>query len=259
MSAVAVDDAIASVVAPAWYREERRSNLPSVAVSADGEHRPSRPSRPTSDRATDRAHDESAVLVERARDGERAAFRQLFDRHRHDVARLVFRMLGPRADVDDLVQEVFVQVHKSLRDFRGDARFSTWLHRVTVNVVLMHKRAARSRPTLDEELPAGTVEDPGSTMPDDEVDRRKRVAAFFDLLSTIAEKKRVVFSLHDLEGLSPQEISAIVGAPVLTVRTRLFYARREMEAGMRAHPALARVIDELGGFAGAESGQRRKP
>jgi RNA polymerase sigma-70 factor (ECF subfamily) len=199
--------------------------------------------------------DESATLVARAREGDRASFRRLFERHRADVARLVYRMIGPRAELEDLVQEVFVQVHKSLRDFRGEARFSTWLHRVTVNVVLMHRRSEKSRPVLTEEAEAGTIEDEGSVRPDDEADRRKRIATFFRLVEQIAEKKRVVFVLHDLEGLPPTEIAAIVDAPVLTVRTRLFYARRELEEKMRAHPVLANIVEREGGFAGAvESG-----
>src|SRR5215469_4393824 len=93
-------------------------------------------------------------LVARAATGDTAAFRQLYERHRGDVARLVYRMLGARADFEDVVQEVFVQVYRSLKDFRGQAKFSTWLHRVTVNVVLMHRRSARSRPVFTDSLPA---------------------------------------------------------------------------------------------------------
>jgi RNA polymerase sigma-70 factor (ECF subfamily) len=103
---------------------------------------------------------------------------------------------------------------------------------------------------LAEELPAGTIEDMSTSHPDDEADRRGRIAAFFHLLEGISEKKRIVFVLHDLEGLPPSEIATIVDAPVLTVRTRLFYARRELEERMRAHPLLANVMKEQGGFGG---------
>src|SRR3984957_3433528 len=87
-------------------------------------------------------------VVGRAQRGDRAAFTELFRRHRGDVGRLVFRMLGPTADAEDVVQEGFLQVHRSLGEFRGQAKFTTWLHRVTVNVVLMVRRAARSRPVF---------------------------------------------------------------------------------------------------------------
>jgi RNA polymerase sigma-70 factor (ECF subfamily) len=78
-------------------------------------------------------------------------------------------------------------------------------------------------------------------MPDDDADRRARVRVFAKLLDQLAEKKRTVFILHELEGVSPQEIATIVGAPVLTVRTRLFYARRELEELMANEPSLAQV------------------
>jgi RNA polymerase sigma-70 factor (ECF subfamily) len=178
-------------------------------------------------------------LLARAATGDTAAFRQLYERHRVDVARLVFRMLGSRAEIEDVIQEVFVQVYRSLKDFRGQSKFSTWLHRVTVNVVLMHRRAARSRPFF-----TGPPSDEGSldnseAQPDEDVERRERVQAFARLLNRLPDKKRIVFVLHELEGIAPTEIARIVGAPVLTVRTRLFYARRELEAMLAHEPSLA--------------------
>jgi RNA polymerase sigma-70 factor, ECF subfamily len=185
-------------------------------------------------------------LLAKAIAGDAPAFRALYGRHRNDVARLVYRMLGAR-DLDDVVQEVFVQVHRSLRDFRGQSKFSTWLHRVTVNVVLMHRRAARSRPVLapiETEQSSIDPVDP-QTLPDEEAATRQRMRAFERVLDRLPEKKRVVFVLHDLEGVSPAEISEVVGAPVLTVRTRLFYARREIEAMLAEEPALASVAAAL--------------
>lgn len=177
-------------------------------------------------------------MVARCQKGDGAAFRQLFARHRAEVARLVFRMIGPRADLEDIIQEVFLQVHRSLRDFRGQSKFTTWLHRVTVNVVLMHKRAARSRPMLVH--PQGDETQADSHLaPDEDVARLERMRAFRRLLEKLAEKKRTVFVLHELEGMSPAEISKIVDAPVLTVRTRLFYARRELAEMLKEEPSLA--------------------
>jgi RNA polymerase sigma-70 factor (ECF subfamily) len=195
---------------------------------------------PDAARAT-RPHmtDDAESLVRRASAGDPAAFRVLFARHRGDVARLVYRMLNTPGDLEDVVQEVFVQVFRSLKDFRGQSKFSTWLHRVTVNVVLMHRRSARSRPVLAPELPGELVADAGQVLPDDEVDRRERMRAFQRLLARLADKKRIVFVLHELEGMSPAEIAEVVGAPVLTVRTRLFYARRELEAMLADEPTLA--------------------
>jgi len=187
------------------------------------------------------AMSEESELIARAAKGDTVAFRALYQRSRGDVARLVYRMLSGSADVDDVVQEVFVQVFRSLKDFRGQSKFSTWVHRVAVNVVLMHRRAARSRPTYSEELPPEHTPDGDGVLPDEDADRRARVRVFAALLERLADKKRTVFILHEIEGISPQEIATIVGAPVLTVRTRLFYARRELEALMADEPALAQL------------------
>lgn len=196
-------------------------------------------------RPAERAPAIDDATVARAQAGDAAAFRAVYERHRVDVARLVFRMLGRRGDLDDVVQEVFVQVHRSLRDFRGQSKFTTWLHRVTVNVVLMHRRAARSRPVFADEEVSDTTTDARVPLPDEDADRRERMRAFGRVLEKLADKKRDVFVLHELEGLPPAEIARIVGAPVLTVRTRLFYARREIEKLMLEEPALAVVLERM--------------
>jgi RNA polymerase sigma-70 factor (ECF subfamily) len=183
-------------------------------------------------------------LVKRSQRGDTTAFTELFRRHRGDVARLVFRMLGPTADAEDVVQEVFLQVHKSLAEFRGQAKFTTWLHRVTVNVVLMVRRAARSRPVFAGE-PLADHEPDRRLLPDEDTARLQRIAAFRRLLDRLPEKKRTVFILHELEGIAPAEIAEIVGAPVLTVRTRLFYARRELAEMMREEPTLVQLAEDL--------------
>jgi RNA polymerase sigma-70 factor, ECF subfamily len=184
-------------------------------------------------------------VIAKAAAGDTTAFRAIYTRHRMDVARLVFRMLSPErrsADVDDVVQEVFFQVYRSLKDFRGQSKFTTWLHRVTVNVVLMHRRSAKSRPVLADEAPADITIDRSGALPDEEAARRERMRAFGRILERLADKKRVVFVLHELEGMAPTEIAKIVGAPVLTVRTRLFYARREIEAMLADEPSLATLL-----------------
>lgn len=187
--------------------------------------------------------DEVGDLIRRFQEGDRTAFTEIFRRHRLDVARFVFRMLGPTPDAEDVIQEVFIQVHRSLGDFRGQSKFTTWLHRVTVNVVLMTRRAARSRPVFTGELPADVADRRG--LPDDDVAQRRRIDAFRRLIAQLPEKKRTVYVLHELEGMLPVEIAEVVGAPVLTVRTRLFYARREIEEMMRGEPVLAQLAAEL--------------
>jgi RNA polymerase sigma-70 factor (ECF subfamily) len=188
---------------------------------------------------------ETLGLVERCQNGDAEAFRELFRAHRQDVTRLAQRMLGRSTDLEDIVQEVFLQVHRSIRDFRHGARFSTWLYRVTVNVVLMHRRAAKSRLVFSD-VPENVAAVDQRAGADDQLERQRRVHAFHRLLDRLSEKKRIVFVLHELEGLAPGEIAKIVGSPVLTVRTRLFYARRELLALLAQEPSLAGLTAELG-------------
>ncbi|MBI5512737.1 MAG: RNA polymerase sigma factor [Deltaproteobacteria bacterium] len=190
--------------------------------------------------------DEDAVpgYVVRAQTGDTVAFRELYNAHRRRVTRLVARLAGPRRDLDDLVQEVFLQVFRSLPGFRRESRFSTWLHRVAVNVVLMHLRAQRCRVQASVELPQEHP-DHGQDSPLAQAERHERQRALYRLLDRLSEKKRAVFILHDLEGLPPQEVATLVGSNVLTVRTRLFYARQELLAAMGRDPSLDRLAREL--------------
>jgi RNA polymerase sigma-70 factor (ECF subfamily) len=192
-------------------------------------------------------------LVARCRAGDSGAFREVFITHRADVARLLGRMVGRRADLEDLLQEVFVQVHRSLSSFRSESRLSTWIYRVAVNVALMHRRSAKSRPVVVATQEPVLLDD--AAPPDEQLVRRRRVEALYRLLDRVSDKKRTVYVLHELEGMSPNEISKVVGAPVLTVRTRLFYARREVLAMLREEPALAAIADEIA----APDSPRRAP
>jgi RNA polymerase sigma-70 factor, ECF subfamily len=188
--------------------------------------------------------DEVELLVRRSQSGDHEAFAKLFRIHRESAARIVFRLLGPSPDADDVIQEVFLQVHRSLADFRGEAKFSTWLHRVTVNVVRMVQRAARSRPIFSGDGYPGDQPDT-RLAPDQGIARQQRIEAFQRLLDRLSEKKRVVFILHEIEGISPSEIAEIVDAPLATIRTRLFNARRELESMMADEPALAELMVEM--------------
>ncbi len=142
-------------------------------------------------------------LIARAVTGDADAFRRLYDGHRVDVARLVYRMLGARSDLEDVVQEVFVQVYKSLKDFRGQSKFSTWLHRVTVNVVLMHRRSARSRPMFADEPPADPALRSDGIAPDEDAERRRESACAHLRTGFLGEasprRSASVFILHELE------------------------------------------------------------
>lgn len=194
-----------------------------------------------------RSMDPDATLIARAKDGDTAAFRQIFLRHRDKVSRIVYRMIGPSPDVEDVVQDVFLNVFRSLPSFRGDSKFSTWLYRLATNVTRMHLRRGRSRPKFsDVDVPEAPSDDaPPQVTPDLQVERAERVRALYRLLDELSEKKREVLVMHDLEGVPAKEIAEHLDIPVLTVRTRLFYARKDLYARLAAEPSLQGVMEAL--------------
>jgi len=185
-------------------------------------------------------------LIARAQAGEEAAFQELFLAHRETVARIVYRYMGPSSEVEDVVQDVFVHVYRSIGKFRGDSKFTTWLYRLTANVTKMHLRKKRSRPrTVDAPVPDKRPEDAPVETPDLAIARQRRVEALYRLVDRLSDKKREALVLHDFEGLSAKEIAERVDAPVLTVRTRLFYARKELYAALAEEPSLEQVVRQL--------------
>lgn len=177
--------------------------------------------------ATDEAA-QLARLVERCQKGERAALGELYRTYRGEVARNLQRVLGPgRSDLEDVLQDVFIEVFRSIPRFRGDARVSTWLYRVCVNVALQRLRKRKRLAEIsDEKVAERSTEE----TPERGLDNRRKLDAVYRILDELAPKKRVVFILSEIEGREPKEIAGIVGAPVLTVRTRLHYARKEFYA-----------------------------
>ena len=187
-------------------------------------------------------------IVARARTGDRDAIDELFRRHREDVTRIAYRFIGPSGDLEDVVQEAFIQLFRSLPAFEGKSKFSTWMYRVVSNVAKMYVRAARARPMLAaSEGQQEPREISPNEWPDEVADRHKRLEALYRQLENLSEKKRTVLILHDFEGLSPREIAEIVEAPALTVRTRLFYARKEIYAALANEPTFEELRDAFPG------------
>jgi RNA polymerase sigma-70 factor, ECF subfamily len=182
-------------------------------------------------------------VVERARAGDEAAFRDLFARYKKQVASQL-NFLVPRSDLEDVLQDVFIEVFRSLKKFRGDSAFSTWLYRLTVHVALKSRRKqVRSRLDIVEELPDQT--DP-SAGPSDVVLSAERQARVEELLQSLSPKKRAVLVMHDLRGMEAARIAELLETNVLTVRTRLFYARKEFEALAANDASLAEFFSKEG-------------
>lgn len=183
---------------------------------------------PTLDAAGQKTRADEADLIRRCRAGERAAQEELYRRHRRQVAANLYRVLGQRVDLDDLVQEVFVIAFRGLDRFRGDARLSTWLYRICVNVALGRIRSKTRRPP-PVPLQAAALEsvEASPASPEQLVSQRQERERVYRVLEAMSPKKRMVLFLHEIEGLDLKEIAYVVGAHPVTVRTRLFYARRE--------------------------------
>lgn len=167
--------------------------------------------------------DEVALLVARAQTGDKAAFAAIYRLHHRRVYAVCVRMAGDRALGEELTQETFVRAWQQMHNFRGEARFSTWLHRVAVNVVLTWQRkhrtwAERRRP--EHEIPELPVhESPGEAR-----DLEAAIAA-------LPDRARQVFVLIDVEGHTHEETAAMLGVAVGTSKAQLFRAR-ELLRGM---------------------------
>lgn len=175
---------------------------------------------------------EEQALCARVAAGDEAAFAQIVERYQHRVFGFCARMIGDRAEAEDLAQDVFLTVYKNAKSFRGDCAFSTWLFRIAKNQTLnrikyldRRGRAARRRESSEPEERLDRLTDPDATGPDDAIDARRRAALVQDAIGELGEEHRAVVVLRDLEDLSYEEISDITGLPLGTVKSRIHRAR----------------------------------
>jgi len=167
-------------------------------------------------------------LLSRLRGGTRAAFEALLDRYERRVYNLAFRMLGDRTEAEDAAQEIFIEVHRSLPRFRGDARLDTWIHRIGVNVCLQRRRK-RALPTValpDADRSAAPPE--GGEDPFHSALRGELKSRVEQALERLPEGQREVVVLHGIQGLSYSEVAQALQCPVGTVKSRLSSAFRRL-------------------------------
>ena len=166
-------------------------------------------------------------LVKAVAAGDNEAFEQLYYLHNRRVYSLCLRMLGNSNQAEDLTQEVFIQVYRKIGSFRGDSAFTTWLHRLTVNQVLMHfrKRGVKLEHTSEEGDFTNVTETPlGSTRRVSLVDR----IALEKAIGELPHGYRTVFLLHDVEGYEHEEISALLKVSIGTSKSQLHKARMRL-------------------------------
>lgn len=178
-------------------------------------------------------------LATSASKGDMAAFEEVYTRHHRRVYSICLRMLQNTSEAEDLTQDVFIQLYRKIGSFRGDSAFTTWLHRMTVNQVLMHfrKRTVKFEKTTEEgETPDQIVT--GTANPE-----KMRIVDKIALENAIAQLPdgyKNVFILHDVEGFEHEEVARILGCSVGTSKSQLHKARLKLQKLLRkkANPRL---------------------
>jgi RNA polymerase sigma factor (sigma-70 family) len=161
-------------------------------------------------------------------------FDSIYRTQRHRIARAVRAVIGPSDEVEDVVQNAMLEIYRSLPRFQGRSKVSTWVYRVAVNVALQHLRQKKRRQWLLFGRDARDVEQqrsPGDAAA--QLEGREALRLVFGLLHKLSAKKRIVWILHELEGLTPQQIAEILEIPMNTVRSRLMKGRAEIKAAMK--------------------------
>ena len=179
-------------------------------------------------------------------------FEELFRLYHQRVYSMCLRMTGNSADAEDLTQETFVQVFRKLDTFRGESAFTTWLHRLTVNQVLMHfRKYRRRREDLSEngEMSEWLIKNRNVVRKIGVLDR----LVLNEAIGKLAPGYRIVFVLHDVEGLQHVEISKILGCSVGTSKSQLHKARMRMRKLLRQKTPFAKFPPSVRRYAFQES------
>jgi RNA polymerase sigma-70 factor, ECF subfamily len=188
----------------------------------------------------------SRELLEAARRGESGAFEELVERTHRRVYTLAYRLVGDRHEAEDVAQEAYLRAYRALRGFRGEARFETWLYRITANTAMNHlRRRGRFGDLLAEDDDrVARIEEPGRATPDDVVERDEIERA----LGTLPTGQRAVVLLKDVYGFSCSEIGDELGISEGAVKVRLHRARRRLKEEFygpaRGHEGVERLLPE---------------
>ena len=194
------------------------------------------------------AYVEDVLLVDRCLSGEPAASRELFRRHQRRVHASLYRVLGGNRDMDDLLQEAFLQVFQSLRGWRAEASLATWIDRVAVRCAYRYlsqrgRRVATEPLDDDDAVGLASPHDGAGTRRQLARDGVRRLYAVLDELSPAA---RLAFTLHEIDGRSLAETAELVGSSVTATKLRVWRARKRIEAAAAADPVLREFLEPRG-------------
>jgi RNA polymerase sigma-70 factor (ECF subfamily) len=180
---------------------------------------------------------DDTALVQASQQGHLAAFDQLIARYHQRIYATLYHMTSSHEDADDLTQESFIRAFKGLKRFKGDASFYTWVYRIAVNLTInfLKKRSRRSYHLSLNDMDLQIEHHPDLVMFVSENTPRRdlRIQELHQKLNEAMQKlsdtHRLTVTLHDIQGMSHEEISGIMDCNVGTVRSRLFYARRQLQ------------------------------
>ena len=205
----------------------------------------------------ERAHESQAIS--RAQQGDPIAFEWLYNRHKRRVYSLCVRMVGNRAKAEELTQDTFLQVYRRIKTFRGDSAFSTWLHRIAVNVVLMTLRRERAR-VSEISLEAKSDSDDNSGLDNFPAAPAQGLSGWADRINLERAVRQlppgygIIFLLHDVEGYQHDEIAEILGCSVGNTKSQLHKARVKLRKYLLGkQPPSARAAHSAAGSANGKA------
>jgi len=223
---------VTPIRATATAAEPEVENASSTAAPEDGSAPATPPPAPP-------VPGSEADVLQRAQAGDHHAFAQLYALHKRRIYSLCLRMVGNVAEAEDLTQEAFLQLHRKIATFRGDSAFSTWLHRLAINVVLMHlRKKGLSVISLDEAMEPTPEEGPGRSFgaPDLSLTGSIDRLALERAISDLPAGYRLIFVLHDIEGYEHNEIAAMLDCSIGNSKSQLHKARLKLRDAMRTIP-----------------------
>ncbi len=177
------------------------------------------------------------VLVRRAKEGDLAAYDDLVRRYQERIYATIYHMTSNHEDANDLAQEAFIKGYQALKSFKGGSSFYTWVYRIAVNKTInfLKQRKNRAQISLDD-LDFNAEHDPdlvaliSEKTPRREINLVELQEKLNEAMQKLSEPHRLVVTLHDVQGLSHEEIAEIMDCNIGTVRSRLFYARQQLQA-----------------------------
>jgi len=171
--------------------------------------------------------------------GERSAQDEVFRQQREHVHGTLYRILGSNADMDDLIQETFIEIFRSMASFRGEALLSTWVDRIAVRVAFAHIRRRRAEGVRLSVVPELRSEDASV---EERLMAREAARRLYAILDSVEERQRVAYTLHVIDGRSLEEVARIMEASVVTTKVRSWRAARYVEKRAKSDRLLSSFL-----------------